>query len=73
MPGGRFSAVAFSAAVGRRTECKSAGNRRELIAASDPLLTEATYEDPPHRGHKGAAAGEEDSIYFARLNAGAFQ
>lgn len=42
----------FLASTSRTAQRKSPGNRCELVAAPDPILTEAVYEDPPHRGHK---------------------
>lgn len=65
-------AASFLATAFCRTECKSLGNRREFVATPDPLLTEAVDEYPSHSRHERAATGEEDSIYFASLDAGAF-
>ena len=48
-------------------------DRCESVAASDPLLTEAVDEDSPLSWHEGAAAGKEDSIQLARLDAGPFE
>jgi hypothetical protein len=59
------------AAACRTAQRKTLGYRCELVTAPDPILTEPVDEDPPHGGHKGGAAGEEDPIHFGGLNPGA--
>ena len=69
----RGACVSLVPEAGHRTQRESLSHRRELVATPNPVLTEAASEDSSHRGHKGAAAGEEYTIHFARPHPAAFQ
>ena len=48
-------------------EGETVGDGGELIAAANAVRTEAGLKDAAHRGHEGAATGEEDAVDRARL------
>src|ERR1700712_3426711 len=62
--------TSVSVAGHRTTQRESLRNRCKLVSASNPILTEPLDENPPHRGHKGGAAGEENSIHLAYVDPG---
>jgi hypothetical protein len=49
---------------------EAVGNGGELVAAANAVFAETGLEDAADGGDEGAAAGEEDAVDFAGMDAG---